>query len=98
DPRSAARAGPASAAMDGASAVAGKATSSRGFRGGFQVRPHGASRRFEESLQVLVGDFAGRRPGVDAALPQRLAAIDVADARGDALVEEELADWFAARL
>src|SRR5438093_241386 len=89
DPGSAPSACATSAAVDGGWAVAGKCTVSVV---GLEVGCHGLSGGFEERVQVCVAEVFRWRPGIDAPLPQRLAAVDVADSRGEALVEKEIAD------
>ena len=80
--RSAPRAGTAGAAVDGGwLAVA--------F---LQTCPHFVAGGLEQLFQLFVFELVGGFEGADLALPQGLAAEDVADAGGHALVEEDLAD------
>ena len=48
--------------------------------------------RLTSCLSCVVADVADRCPRVDAAVEERLAPVDVADARDHGLVEEDLAD------
>src|SRR5579872_5573749 len=56
------------------------------------VRAHRLAGGIEDEAQALVVEDRHQRPGIDAASPQRLAAVDIADAGGDALIEQHLAD------
>src|ERR1051326_7002279 len=89
DPGSAAGAGEAAATVDGFPFVAGKAP---GATPRLQVGEHGLACEGEEGAELLVAQIGGRLPGVDALMPQRLAAVDVADPRRGALVEQQRAD------
>src|SRR5947209_2350053 len=88
DPGATARAGPPGAAVDGAPAVAGKAAGVAAAK----VGPHGRAHRLEQLPKAGVGEAARGRPGIDPLPPQRLAAVDVADAGHHALVEKDVAD------
>jgi hypothetical protein len=74
--------------MDGSALV----TREPALRAAGKVGAHGLVRGLEQRQELVIVELCRGCPGIDAARPQRFASIDVADAGGDALVEEEFTD------
>src|ERR1700756_116491 len=88
DRGSAARARPSASSVHGAPSVTGESPPWVAA----EIGQHRLPRLLEERREIVVADLIDRLPRIDLAMPQRLAPIHVADARGDALVEHDLAD------